>query len=222
MLATGFETHARERAVDELLQAAQAAAEQVAGAAVDADGALAQHRVGKRRRVQAVAKFMGQFAQFLGVLITVRELAQTRVLGDGAGDRLVEAAVENAEILGRDRRAKLAGELGDRLTDIAVAMHHLADAEAPRVQLGAVGGGTRTDVAVGRFDAPQQHHQLIEKQRHAVADLIGSHERRAAPQQFLLCPCGELGMVLDQEIMEHEKTLQSKTGRSKTVYSMCF
>jgi hypothetical protein len=65
----------------------------------------------------------------------------SRELGDRARDGIVEADVEDAELAHGDRRALLDGELGDRLAQVAIVVHHLVDGEVVPPQLVPVPGG---------------------------------------------------------------------------------
>ena len=47
------------------------------------------------------------------------------VLGDRTRDGVVQASVQRAEIIGADRRMKLDGQLGNRLADVTIIVHHL-------------------------------------------------------------------------------------------------
>ena len=47
------------------------------------------------------------------------------ILGDCAGDGVVQAPVQYAEVPDTDWGALFHGELGDGLADVAIVMHHL-------------------------------------------------------------------------------------------------
>jgi hypothetical protein len=52
-------------------------------------------------------------------------IASTPILGDRAGDGVVQASVQHAKVFRADRRVHVQGEFGDRLTDVAVVMDDL-------------------------------------------------------------------------------------------------
>jgi hypothetical protein len=48
-----------------------------------------------------------------------------RILGDRTRDGIVKASVQHAKIIGADGRVDRQGQLGDRLTDVAIIVHDL-------------------------------------------------------------------------------------------------
>ena len=58
--------------------------------------------------------------------------------GDRARDRIVETPVQGAKVVGTDGRREFNGEVRDRLTDVAVGMHDLADGQPLRQELASV------------------------------------------------------------------------------------
>ena len=52
-------------------------------------------------------------------------LSFARVLGDRTRDGIVKALVQHAKVVGADGRVEFHGQLGDRLTDVAVIVHDL-------------------------------------------------------------------------------------------------
>ena len=60
------------------------------------------------------------------------------MFGHRAGDRGVEASIQDVEFFRGDRNILLDRDLGNRLADIAVVMHDLGNVETQRAQLRAV------------------------------------------------------------------------------------
>ncbi|MCY1545167.1 hypothetical protein D9M68_810950 [compost metagenome] len=62
--------------------------------------------------------------QCLGVPVGRLALALAGVFGDGAGDGIVQAAVQGPEFIDTDLRAGFEGQVGDGLAQVTVVMHH--------------------------------------------------------------------------------------------------
>jgi hypothetical protein len=109
VLDAGREAHLGEGAIDRVAQAQQAAPEHGARAPVDANRRRFQDCKGRKRRMGQIPQLVSQEAEAFGCarssLVDERTLSLPRVLRDGAGDRIVEALVERAKVLGRDRDA---------------------------------------------------------------------------------------------------------------------
>lgn len=136
----------RERAVDQGPQCEETAVEDRAGAAGDADIASLEDFVGQNRGVHQIPQFMREEPKTFGALgggIIVRGLRPpASVFGDGAGDRLIEALIQHAKIVGTDRGILLTRQFGDRLTDIPIVVHYLRHGEAALQQFMPVMHGT--------------------------------------------------------------------------------
>jgi hypothetical protein len=52
-----------------------------------------------------------------------------RKLRDGARDGVIKASVQRAKVIRADGGVRLDGEVGDRLTDVAIAVHDLRNVE---------------------------------------------------------------------------------------------
>ena len=93
------------------------------------------------------------------------------VLGDGAGDGVVEAAVQRTKVFRADRGVHLDGQFGDRLTDVAIVVHDLRHREPLQQQVMAMQDRAPAYLRT-RSGAPLQGvHQLIEEDRDPVIDL---------------------------------------------------
>ena len=96
-----------------------------------------------------ISQLMGEKAQPLGerllVLLARQAIALVRELGDRVGDGIVQAAVEGAELVDLDRQVALEREVGDRLAQVAVVVHHLVDREAVPQELQPVARGRGAD-----------------------------------------------------------------------------
>jgi hypothetical protein len=72
------------------------------------------------------------------LIVNRRLLTPARELGDGSGDRLVQAAIQDAEVVCVDRRVRGHREFGDGLTDVSIVMHHLRRSKSLTPHVGAV------------------------------------------------------------------------------------
>lgn len=175
---------------------------------------------GQHRRAQAVAELVREHAEALGTLVGDGLVASALVLGDGVGDGVVEAAIQGVKLVCGDGRVGLVGELGDDLTDIAVAVDHLAHAEAHRQHLAAVQRGALfDDPGVGGGDA-QPVDELAQEERHAILQLgLGRHRRR---------PRGDLGAraiddrlgVRREELVKHRATYAGGLVSERTAWEI--
>ena len=98
-----------------------------------------EHLKSKDRGVGQVAQFMSEepeaFAPARGLSVEGRLILFTPVLGHGARDRLVQAAVQRAKVIRADGRVHFDGEVGDGLTDVAVVVHDLRHGEPLKQQV---------------------------------------------------------------------------------------
>ena len=131
-----------DRAIDEVGEPGQAALEHRAGAAADADVPGPEHFERHAGRVDQVADLVGEEAEALVLLrggdVAHRLMPFTSVLRHRAGDGIVQAAIERAEVVDADRRVLLHREVGDRLADVAVVVHDLRHGEPLQTQLAPV------------------------------------------------------------------------------------
>ena len=100
-----------------------------AGTPGHADIPSLEHLERDDRRVGQVSQFVSEEAEALasarGFFINPGLISFARVLSDRARDSFVQAAVQHPEVVGADGRVQFHGELGDRLTDVAIAVHDL-------------------------------------------------------------------------------------------------
>lgn len=84
----------------------------------------------------------------------MRRLIEARILplvperGHGVGDCFIETAVERAELVGRNGRAPLDGQIRDGLANVAIVMDYLIDRVSEAKEFCAVLRGGPTDVRV--------------------------------------------------------------------------
>jgi hypothetical protein len=104
-----------------------------------------------------------------------RALAKPRVLRDGLGDGVVQAAVERMKLVHGDRRVEVVGQLRDDLADVAVVVNHLRDGVAATQERGAVrhgrGAGSCGRLDLGRRGA-ERFDEFIQEERHAALELV--------------------------------------------------
>jgi hypothetical protein len=74
--------------------------------------------------------------------------ALAAVLGDGARGGLVEAMIRHPEVIGADRRARFDRQLADRLTDIAIRVHHLGHGQSLEQQVMPMRGRAPANLGV--------------------------------------------------------------------------
>src|SRR5690242_43746 len=101
------------------------------GAAGDADISRLEDLEREERGMSQVSQFVREipepFAGPCGLSIQGGLISSASVLGDGTGDRVIQASVERPKVLGADRRLQLNSEFGDGLTDVTVVVHNLGD-----------------------------------------------------------------------------------------------
>jgi len=90
------------------------------------------------RSVDQVPQFMGQAPEALAsahaLSIGCELILSTPELRDGARDGVVKASVQHAKVVRADGRAHFNRQLGDSLTNVAVAMHDLRYGEPLKQQ----------------------------------------------------------------------------------------
>lgn len=137
-----------------------AARDQAAGGSPDGEQPHLQGLEGERRGLKDVAQLVHQHAQPLVLLDRPRarhaRVALCAELAHRVGDRIVEAAIEGPELVDRERRVALDGEVRDGLAEVAVVVHDGFHREAESQQFAAMRGGAHADlrqrggVAAGR------------------------------------------------------------------------
>ena len=98
-----------------------------------------------------------------------------------AGDGVVEASIEGAKVVGADGGMQLSRELGHRLADIAIVVHHLPDRQSLQEQITPVLARARQDVPRVGAGMLELSDDLVEEHRHAVIDLRGRGRRIDRP-----------------------------------------
>ena len=95
----------------------------------DADVARLEHFEGEHRGVEQVAHFVRDEPRALVPArrfpIEGRLILLASEFGHRAGDGVVQAPVQHAEVVRADARVRLHRELGDRLAHVAVVVHDL-------------------------------------------------------------------------------------------------
>jgi hypothetical protein len=180
------------------------------------------------RGVEHVAHLVGEHAQALvrgeGAIVLLEHLAAARELGDRARDGVVEADVEDAELVHADRHLLLDRELGDRLAQVAIVVHHLLDGVIVPQQLGPVPDRAVIDHDLGGRSAPaggrggvagsviglEHVRELVEEERHAVGELGGGDERRAPGGNLPAATLDQLAPVDLEEFVQHRLRVGSR------------
>ena len=102
-----------------------------AGAARDADISGLENLERHHRGVEQVAQFVRQEPDALASARALRGLGRQVLfaakLGDGAGNGLVEASIQQPEVAGADRRLGFDGQLDNGLADVAVVVYDLRE-----------------------------------------------------------------------------------------------
>ena len=103
------------------------------------------------------------------------------MFGHRAGDRGIEAAIQDVEFFGGHRNALLNRDLGNGLADVAVVVHDLGNVESQRAQLAPMLERRRADRVRRkrrrRGLQPKRLGELGQEERHAVFELAGRHQR---------------------------------------------
>jgi hypothetical protein len=169
------EPHLGKRPADEIAGLEKAALEHRSCAAADSDVSGLHDLECDQRGLDQVSQFMRKEPETLvltGAFAVDRGLMTfASVLSDGARHRVVQARVEQPKIVRADRGTHFHGQLGDRLTDIAVIVHDLRDAETSNEKVVPVQDGAPANLRTRREPEAQRIGELTEKQRYAVIDL---------------------------------------------------
>ena len=138
-------------------------------------------------------------------------------LGDRVGDGVVQAAIEGAELVDRERRIALERQVGDGLAEVAVVVDDLVDGKAQLQQFLAVRGGAHAHFrqgegiaargpgdahAFGRFVGLfrfQRSRQLVEEQRNAVRKLCSRGGSFRPLGDLVLAARDQLVAIVSQE-----------------------
>lgn len=118
-----------ERPADERAKAGEAALQHRARAPCDSDVPGLEHLERHDRRVDQVPEFMREVPEPLAgaarLTVECGLVAFAPILGHGTRNRVVQAAVQHAEVVGADRRVGLHREFGNGLTHVAVRVDDL-------------------------------------------------------------------------------------------------
>ena len=126
---------------------------------------------------------MREESEPLGLVVRDLHLTLAPELGNGFGHRLVEAPVEGAKLVGRDRRVQLDGQLGNGLADIPIIVDDLGRGEPDLLQGLAMLGRAQADLIVGgrraicRFFNLQRRDELLQEQGNSGFQLVGGRTR---------------------------------------------
>ena len=131
-LHPGGKPDLRERALDEILETRQAAAQHRSGIAIDGDRSALQCVEGEERTIEEVPKLVSRVPATLDFLLGPPLCREPRVLCHCFSDRRVEASVQRMKFFDGDRRVLLDRDLGDDLADITVVVNDLRHVEARR------------------------------------------------------------------------------------------
>ena len=91
-----------------------------------------QHLERHQRGPGEVAQLVGEEAETLevrGLAAHARLVPGAPELADGSRDRVVQAAIQRAEVLGADGRVRFHRQLGDGLAHVSVVVDDLRDGE---------------------------------------------------------------------------------------------
>jgi hypothetical protein len=127
-----------------------------------------------------------------------------RVLGDGFGDRVVEAEVQSMELVRRDRRVGLFGQLRDGLADVAVVVDHLRDRVSALVERGPVHCGALLDRRVRRRGTlAKLLDELAEEERHSCFELVRRRPRSQPLRHLRARSRDQVRAIRGDELEEH-------------------
>lgn len=132
------------------------------------------------------------------------------VLGHRTGNCIVEASVKRAEIVRRDWRVGLDGQISNCLADITVVVNTLRDGEASKQQIVPMLQRGLVDLnAIGRLPV-QGIDQLIETNGHTVIDLCLSGWRDRSARDFRAAAADYVVPVRDDEFKQHRSRRNPK------------
>ena len=197
-----------QRSADQRTEAHQAALQDGAGAAADADVSRLENLERDDPGIDQVAQLVCEEAQ---ALLLARVLphdgglvARAPVFGHGAGDRVVQAPVQGAELVDGHRRLGLHSQFGDGLTDVAVGMDDLRHRESLKQEVVTVLDRAVADFDAGNRTLAQGAPQLVQEHRHAV-----DADRRRLPGQrrpgcnLLPAAPDDLAPIQGDEFLKH-------------------
>jgi hypothetical protein len=97
-------------------------------------GTTSDANIPRSEHVERDDRGVGQIPQLLRPSVAAGRL-DARVLGDRARDGVVQAAIQYAEVIRADGRRQFHGQLGNGLTNVAIAVHDLSNGEPPQEQV---------------------------------------------------------------------------------------
>ena len=199
-------TDLRERSADERAQSQKASIEHVRRASRDAHIPGLEHLERHDRGIHQVPQFMSQKSKSLAPAIDLaiqgRLISLASILGDGARDGVVEAAVQHAKIIRRDGRIHFHGELRDRLAHVAIVVHDLRHREPLSQQVVPVLNRARGNLG-GPVTQTQCVHELLQEHGHSVIDLRLGRLRNRPRRHFVPASSDELVAVCANEFVQH-------------------
>ena len=210
MLAGLSKARLGERAANQRAQSHEAAMEDGPGASRDSHIPRLEHLECKDRGVGQVPQFMSEeseaFAPARALPVEGRLILFTSVLGHGARDRLVQAAVQCAKVIRADGRVQFNCEVGDGLTDVTIIVHDLRHGEPLKQQVMPVLNCAPANLRGRCQPQAQGVRQLIQEHRHAVVD-FGFRRRGNRPHRDLFpAPPDDLFAVHRDEFMQHKSS----------------
>ena len=165
-----LEAYISEGALDQIVQALQAALVECSGAAADGHCSASENAERERRRSEVVTQFVRESTHALSSLVGQRLLPHSPVFGHCLGDGVVETAVQGVKFVNRDVRVELEGQLGHRLAQIAIVVNHLAYGESHAEHVVAAFRCGRAHF-VREWRALQRLNELIDEERDAFREL---------------------------------------------------
>jgi hypothetical protein len=139
-------------------------------------------------------------------LVVAGAVPFARVFGDGLRDRVVEALVQGAKIIGADRGVHFECQVGHRLTDVAVIAHDLRHGEPPKKKIVPVKNRGSGNLRARPQPEAQCLGQLVQEQRHSVIDL-GLGRRWSRPHcHFRPAPADDFVAVHTDEFVERDSS----------------
>ena len=159
------------------------------------------------RGVRQVPQFMGEEAEALapacGFSIDARLISLTPVLGDRAGDGIVEASIQRPKVVGADRGVQLHCQFGDGLTDIAIRVHDLRHREPLKQEVMSMLDRAPADLGAGGLAEAECLSQLVKKHGYAVIDRYFGWRWNRAHGRLGPASSDDLGAMHSNEFMEH-------------------
>jgi hypothetical protein len=223
--------------VDQTLHRAKAAFEHRTGRSANWEPARLQRCERELGHVQVVAQLVGEKTQPLVLLLGLSschlEVALGSELGHRVGNRIVQTAVQGAELIDRKRGIPLDGQVSDGLAQVPIVMNDLIDRVAEPQQFATVDGcrnahlRKRRSVASGwtRYAQTtcgvtvvlgrQGARQLVEEHRNAIQQLLTSGTPRRPQRNLVLTSLDEFVAIVQQEAahMDRSSMLRRSAGR---------